>query len=53
MDKSIWAAHEHVVPKKTMKELLLAGVHDVADLLRLNLCAVVMIDEDRYVTSRY
>ena len=39
---------EHVVPKKVMKRLLLDPPESIADLLRLNFCAVV--SHGRYVT---
>jgi hypothetical protein len=38
---------EHVVPKKVMKRLLLDQPGSIADLLRLNICAVVTLAEDR------
>lgn len=38
---------EHVVPKKVMKRLLLDPPGSIADLLRLNICAVVTLSEDR------
>ena len=38
---------EHVVPKMVMKRLLLDPPGSIADLLRLNICAVVTLAEDR------
>jgi len=45
--RAVGGLGEHVVPKKVMKRLLLDPPGSIADLLRLNICAVVTLAEDR------
>lgn len=47
-----WLIHEHVVPQKVLRDLLLSRAAPVADILALNIGAVVTRREDRLLPSR-
>jgi hypothetical protein len=47
-----WLIHEHVVPQKVLRELLLSRSRPVSEILALNIGAVITRREDRRLPTR-